>query len=172
MRKSMVGASLFALLLPSAFQALDMRAASAQQAAQQQLEQVQVEGQVQAGCDNNLASAPGEGGKEYDLFKNLMNRSRGCTPPSPVTYQKVDEHPASSSAKGRSVPSQQAVSPQQEEIDRAACRSEGERAAQAARGLRPGEYDLFKNIAASHSGDAEKVEQSCMAERGYRSVAN
>ncbi len=145
-----------------------MRAAFAQQAApQQQLDQVQV------GCDSNLASVPGQGGKEYDLFKNLMAKSRGCTPAETVTYEKVDEHPAPLSGKGRAVPPQQAApSRQQEEADRAACKSEGEQAAAAARGLRPGEYDLFKNIAAAQSGDAERVERSCMAERGYRSVAN
>jgi hypothetical protein len=168
MRESLVGTALVALLLPSAFQALDMRAACAQQATPQQLEQVEVQGQ--AGCDNHLASVPGEGGKEYDLFKNVMARSRGCTSSSPVAYEKVEERPVP--GKSRAVPPLQAVSPQQEEMDRAACRAEGEQAAHAGAGLRPGEYDIFKSNFGSRSGDVERVEQSCMAQRGYRSVAN
>ncbi len=158
MRGGFTGAFLCALMASGcmAFQALalDNRAAPPQQ-----LETVPVAG----GCDNNLAALPGQG-KEYDLFKNLAGAQRGCTPPSQVTYQKIDSPP--SQAGGRP------VSPQQEEIDRAACRSEGEQAAHAATGLRPGEYDIFKSNFASRSGDVQKVEQSCMAQRGYRSMAN
>ena len=50
--------------------------------------------------------------------------------------------------------------------------AEGERAARAARGLQPGEYDIVKNMMAAQSGDAGKIEQSCMTQRGYKSVVN
>jgi hypothetical protein len=125
-----------------------------------------VQAQESAGCDNNLASAPGQG-KEYDLFKNLAASARGCTSPSPVSYEKID----GPKPLARSAPSRP-VTPQQEELDRTACRTEGENAARAARGLQPGEYDLFKNIAAARSGDEETVEQNCMAQRGYKKVLN
>ncbi len=153
MRRDFIRALLFAFLLPgcmqdqpspSAVQSPDSRAAGAPQQAQA----------VPAGCD--LAALPGQG-KEYNLFANMAGAQRGCAEPSPVTYQKSDGHPAPS---------------QQEELDRAACRSEGKRAATAARGLQPGEYDIVKNMMAAQSGDAEKIEQSCMAQRGYKSVVN
>jgi hypothetical protein len=163
MRKGFVGALLFASILPgcvqdqpspTAFQALRSSAATPQQVTP-----------PPADCEN-LASAPGQG-KEYDLFKNLAASSRGCVAPSPLTYQKIDQK-----SDGHSVASQQSMPSQQEEIDRAACRSEGEAAAKAAHGLRPGEYDIFKNTAAVQSGDVERVEQSCMTQRGYTSGAS
>ena len=154
MRREIIGALLFAFMLsggmrdqpsPSASQALDRRAAATPQ-------QVQP---VQVGCEN-LAALPGQG-QEYDLFKNMTAGLRGCAEPSPVTYQKNDGHP---------VPSQQ------EDLDRAACRSEAQRAANAARGLQPGEYDIFRSNMPAQSGDVEKIEQSCMTQRGYKSVVN
>ncbi len=107
-----------------------------------------VQAQSSAGCDNNLASGPGQA-KEYDLFKNMAATARGCTSPSPVTYEKTDGQ----KTDARSGP---APSPQQEELDRTACRSEGESAAKASRGLQPGEYDIFKSFGAAQSGEAEK----------------
>jgi len=123
--------------------------------------------QASADCDNNLASTPGEPGKEYNLFKNLAARARGCTSPSSVTYEKVDGQKAyAPSGSSRS------ATPQQEELDRAACRAEGENAAKSAHGLQPGEYDIFKSFAANQSGEVEKVEQNCMDQRGYKKVQN
>ncbi len=142
MRKAFATIVLFAFMLP-----IGNGAATAQQ-----------------DCDNNLASAPGQG-KEYNLFKNLAAAARGCTSPSAVTYEKSDYK----KTDPRSTPPGSAPS-QQEELDRAACRSEGENAARAARGLQPGEYDLFKNIAAVESDEAEKIEQNCMIQRGYTKV--
>jgi len=144
MRRGFAGIVLFAFMLP-----IGNNAAMSQQS-----------------CDNTLASAPGQG-KEYDFFKNLSASMRGCTSPSPVTYEKSD----GKKADARSA-SSGPVSSQQEELDRAACRSEGESAARAARGLQPGEYDLFKNIAAVQSDEAEKAEQGCMIQRGYSKVRN
>jgi hypothetical protein len=147
MRKGYAGVLLFALTW------LDTSAAFAQQ------------GEIPADCDSNLASAPGQT-KEYDLFKHVGAAVRGCAT-SPVTYQKIDA--PQSNGRGRASP--QSASPQQEELDRAACRSEAETNAKTARGLAPGEYDIFKSTIATQSGDIEKAEQSCMAQRGYKSVA-
>jgi hypothetical protein len=152
MRRGFAGILLFAFVLPTCVQAQ--------------------QGELPAGCDDSLGSVPG-GPKGYNLFANLAASAKGCTSPSPVTYEKIDGQKADarSAPSGRLAPSR-SVTPQQEEIDRAACRNEGENAAKAARGLQPGEYDLFKNIAATRSGDVEQVEQSCMAQRGYNKVAN
>jgi hypothetical protein len=146
MLKSFAGILLFAFMLPTC------------------VEGQQSSGELPATCDNNLASAPGLG-KEYDLFKNLSSAARGCTSPSTVNYEKIDGQ----KADARSGPSRP-VSSQQEELDRAACRTEGENAARAARGLQPGEYDLFKNIASVQSDEAERAEQSCMVQHGYKKV--
>ena len=175
MRRDFIGALLFAFLLPgcmpdqpspSAFQGLDSRAEAvvAQQAQP-----------APTNCEK-FAALPGQGG-EYNLFANMTGARRGCAEPSPVTYQKIDAPPAPSQQKDAApAPSQQRDSrlapSQQEELDRAACKSEGERAAKAASGLQPGEYDIVKNMMAAQSGAAEKTEQSCMAQRGYKSVAN
>jgi hypothetical protein len=153
MRIGFVGASLFAFVflgcmqdrLPSAFQGLGNRAAAAEQQT----------APASPDCQN-YAPLPGQG-REYDVFKNLAAATRGCATPSPVVYEKND-------GGGRPVPSQQ------EELDRAACRSEGERAATATNGLQPGEYDIFKSNGALHGGDVEKIEQSCMMQKGYKSV--
>jgi len=147
MRRYFAGILCFAIMLPTCVQAQ------------------QPPGDSPAGCDNNLASAPGQG-KEYNLFKNLAASMRGCTSPSPVTYEKTGGQ-----TDYRSAPSRPAT-PQQEEIDRAACRAEGENAARAAHGLQPGEYDLFKSIASARSADEDSAEQSCMAQRGYKKVLN
>ncbi len=76
----------------------------------------------------------------------------GCvqdTPPS-IAYQRTD---------GR------LLSPQQEEIDREACRRETETAAVQASANQAGGYDLFRNIG---MGQREAVtEQSCLSQRGY-----
>ena len=160
MRRDVIGALLFAFMLsgfmpsPSASQALDNRAAAAPQQAQH----------VQADCED-LAALPGQG-REYNLFKNIAAAMRGCAGPPPVTYQKSDGHPPPAQQDGHPAPSQQ------EDLDRAACRSEAERAADAAHGLRPGEYDIFKSTMSARSGDVEKIEQSCMTQRGYKSVVN
>jgi hypothetical protein len=147
MRSGFAGVLLFAFMLPCYAQAQS----------------------APADCDNSLASSPNDGsGKEYNLFKNMTNSARGCAKPSAVTYEKVE--PAPTKAYARSAPAQ-AVSPKQEELDRSACRTEGENAAKAAHGLRPGEYDIFKNIGAVQSGEVEKFEQECMTQRGYRSVS-
>lgn len=160
MRKGFAGFLLFAFMLPGYGQAQQQSSAALPSI------DVRQQGELPAGCDNNLGSVPG-GAKEYNLFKNMTASSRGCTAPSPVTYEKMDGQ----KADGRSAPAR-SVAPQQEEADRGACHSEGENAAKAARGLQPGEYDIFKNIAAAQSGEADRVEQSCMAERGYKKLLN
>ncbi len=145
MRRDVLGALLFAFFLPPlSAQALDSRAATPQQAQP-----------VPADCED-LAPLPGQG-REYNLFKNMAGAMHGCGTSSPVTYQKSDGQPAPS---------------QQEALDRAACKSEAERAAKAAGGLQPGEYDIFKSNMPAPSADVEKIEQSCMTQRGYKSVAN
>jgi hypothetical protein len=81
----------------------------------------------------------------------------GCVqdgPPS-IAYQRTDGRP---------------ISFQQEEQDRAVCRSEAENAANAAaaRAAQTGDYDLFRNIGL---GQHEAVtEQSCLNQRGYEPV--
>jgi hypothetical protein len=181
MRRDFIGALLFAFMLPgcapdqpspSAFQGLDSRAATPEQAQP-----------TPTNCEK-FAALPGQG-REYNLFANLTGARRGCAEPSPVTYQKIDASPAPSDghpvpsdghagpSDGHAAPSDGHPTPSpQEELDRAACKSEGERAAKAASGLQPGEYDIVKNIIAAQSRDAEKIEQSCMSQRGYKSVAN
>jgi hypothetical protein len=134
--------------MPDQLQALDSRAAPPQQAEPEP---------ARAGCED-LGANPGQG-KEYDLVKNLFASQRGCAPPPAVIYQKTDAH-AATAPDGRSAS-------QQEELDRAACRSEGEAAANANLALRPGEYDLVKNIIGAQRGTAEQAEKSCMNQRGY-----
>lgn len=153
MRIGFIGALAFAFIflgcmqdrLPSAFQVLGSRAA----AAEQQMAPASPD------CQNS-APLPGQG-REYDVFKNMAAATRGCATPSPVVYEKND-------GSGHAVPSQQ------EELDRAACRSEAERTATASNGLQPGEYDIFKSNGALHGGDVEKIEQSCMTQKGYKSA--
>jgi hypothetical protein len=153
MRMGFIGALAFAFIflgcmqdrLPSAFQVLGNRAAAAEQTAP-----------ASPDCQN-YAPLPGQG-REYDVFKNLAAATRGCATPSPVVYEKND-------GGGRP------VAPQQEELDRAACRSEAEHAATTSNGLQPGEYDIFKSNGALHGGEVEKIEQSCMTQKGYKSVA-
>jgi hypothetical protein len=168
MRRDFSGALLFAFMLPgcmpdqpspSAFQGLDSRAGAVAQQAQP----------APTNCEK-FAALPGQGG-EYNLFANVTGARRGCAEPSPVTYQKIDGHSAPSD--GHLVPSDgHPVPSPQEELDRAACKNESERAANAAHGLQPGEYDIVKNMIAAQSGDAEKIEQSCMTQRGYKTVVN
>ncbi len=147
MGRDFTAALLFAVILPGCVQ--DQTPASAVQPPDSRTAQ-----QAQpAGC-NDLAPLPGQG-KEYNLFRNMTGARSGCAEAAPAAYQKSDGQPAPS---------------QQEALDRAACKSEGARAASVARGLQPGEYDIFKNAASAP--DAGKAEQDCMAQRGYRSVAN
>jgi hypothetical protein len=161
MRRGMVGALLFASMLPGcvqdqpspgAFQALDTRSAAAPPPQGEP---------VKPGCEN-VALNPSQGG-EYDLVKNLMGANRGCEPPPPIAYQKTDQK-----IDGRAAPSQPGVPPsQQQELDRAACRAEGDKVANANLGLQPGEYDLVKNLVGASRGDADTVEKNCMIQRGY-----
>ncbi len=63
----------------------------------------------------------------------------------------------------------QPVSADQEAIDKAACDSEGEAAANTMRpAAQPGEYDLVKNMTSgTHHDNAEDISKRCMSSRGY-----
>jgi hypothetical protein len=56
------------------------------------------------------------------------------------------------------------VTAQQQDADRAACRSEAEQASPSA--AADGGYDLFKNMITDSRATA--VEQNCMTQRGYK----
>jgi hypothetical protein len=153
MRRDVIGAFLFAFMLPGCVQ--DQPPPSAQAPDSHAAATPQQAEPVRADC-GNFAPLPGQG-REYNLFANMTSGLRGCAAPSAVTYQKGD---------GQAAPSQQ------EALDRAACRSEAERAANGNHGLQAGEYDIFKSNMAAQSADVDRFEQSCMTQRGYKSVAN